>query len=61
MPLVSDPSVFVADTAIEWISLLTDRARLKALDDIAVLKANSDIFDRNASFDRFKSFLETCR
>ncbi|MBB5403359.1 hypothetical protein OKW50_006476 [Paraburkholderia youngii] len=61
IPLVKDPSVIVSDSESEWIALLNDRNRLAQLDRKAVLAENSDIFDRNSSFDKFKSFLEKCK
>jgi hypothetical protein len=61
IPLVRDPSVIVSDSASEWIALLNDRNRLAELDGRAALAENSSIFDRNSSFEKFKSFLETCK
>lgn len=61
IPLINDPSVIVIDSAAEWIGLLNDQRRLAALDGQAVLDENSSIFDRNSSFERFRTFLETCK
>ncbi len=60
IPLVDDPSVIVSDSPTEWIALLNDQNRLAQLDQQAVLADNSGIFDRNSSFDKFKTFLEKC-